>query len=82
MIFRLDERRQFFYEEIGETLEHVAQRGDGCRIPGNVGQIEWDSKQLNLVEDVPVCCKGLELDGFYRSLPIKLILQICESICA
>lgn len=54
----------FVCDEIGETLEHVAQRGGGFCIPGNIeGQIEWDSKQPNLVEDNPVYHKVVELDG-------------------
>lgn len=64
MIFRSDVKKILFYYEIDETLEHVAQTVGGCCIPGNIeGLIEWDSEQPNLVEDVPVYCKGFELGG-------------------
>jgi len=33
--FRPDIRKKFFYNEGGETLEQVAQRGGRCPIPGN-----------------------------------------------
>lgn len=54
----------FFYDEIGETLEHAAQRSGGCRTPGNIeGEIEWDSEQPNPAEGAPVYCDKVELDG-------------------
>ncbi|KAK4830728.1 hypothetical protein QYF61_013178 [Mycteria americana] len=34
--FRLDIRKKFFTKFSGETLEHVAQRGGRCPIPGNI----------------------------------------------
>ncbi|KAK4824080.1 hypothetical protein QYF61_010591 [Mycteria americana] len=34
--FRLDIRKTFFYNEGGETLAQVAQRGGRCPIPGNI----------------------------------------------
>ena len=56
--FRLDIRKNFFYNEGGETLEQVAQRGGRCPIPGNiVGQVGRGS---DLVEDVPAHCRGLD----------------------
>jgi len=47
----------------GETLEHVAQRGSGGPIPGNIqGQVGWCSEQPGLVEDVTAHCRGVGLD--------------------
>ena len=47
---RLDIKKKFFYDEGGETLKQVAQRGGRCPIPGNIqGQVGRGS---NLVEDV------------------------------
>ena len=52
-----------FYDEGGETLERVAQRGGRCPIPGNLqGQAGWGSEQPDLVEDVPAHCRGVGLD--------------------
>jgi len=43
-----------FYDEAGETLEWVAQRGGRCPNPGNIqGQVERDTEQPGLVEGVP-----------------------------
>jgi len=61
--FRLDIRKNLFYDEGGETLERVAQRGGRCPIPGNIqGQAEWGSDQPGLVEDVPAHCREVGLD--------------------
>jgi len=50
--FRLDIRKKFFYNEGGETLAQVAQRGSGGPIPGNIqGQVGRGSEQPGLVED-------------------------------
>lgn len=44
-------------------LEHFARRGGKCRIPRKIlGDIEQASKQLYLVEEVPVYCKGVGLE--------------------
>ena len=52
-----------FYNEGGETLEQVAQRGGRCPMPGNIqGQVGRGSKQTDLVEDVPAHCRGVGLD--------------------
>ncbi|KAK4833031.1 hypothetical protein QYF61_027413 [Mycteria americana] len=59
--FRLDKRKKFFYDEGGETLEQVVQRGGQCPIPGNIqGQVERASEQPDLVEDVPALAGGLD----------------------
>jgi len=61
--FRLGVRKNFFYNEGGETLEQVAQRGSGSPIPGNIqGQAGQDSVQPGLVEDVSAHCRGVVLD--------------------
>ena len=61
--FRLDIRKKFFYNEGGETLEQVAQRGNGGPIPGNIqGHIGWGSEQRGLVEKVPAHCRGIGLN--------------------
>ncbi|KAK4822442.1 hypothetical protein QYF61_015189 [Mycteria americana] len=47
-----------FYEEGGETLEQVAQRGCRGPMPGNIqGQVGRGSEQPALVEDVPAHCR-------------------------
>jgi len=52
-----------FYNEGGETLQQVAQRGGRCSIPGNIqGHVGWGSEQPDVVEDVPAHCRGIGLD--------------------
>jgi len=52
------------YNEGGETLEDVAQRGGRCPTPGNIqGQAGWGSEQADLVEGVSAHCRGVRLDG-------------------
>jgi len=61
--FGLDIRKIFLYTEGGETLEWVAQRGSGGPIPGNIQtQVGQGSEQPDLIEDVPVHCRGGGLD--------------------
>ena len=51
------------YNEGGETLEQVAQRGSGGPIPGDIqAQVGWGSEQHDLVKDIPAHCRGVELD--------------------
>ena len=51
-------KEEIFYNEGGETLEQVAQRGGRGPIPGNIqGQVGWGSEQPDLVEDVPAYCR-------------------------
>jgi len=58
--FRLDIRKKFFYDEGGETLGQIAQRGSGGPIPGNIqGQARCGSEQPGLVEDIPAHCRGV-----------------------
>jgi len=72
--FRLDFKEDIFYNEGGETLKQVAQRGGQCPIPGNVqGQVGQGSEQHHLVEDVTACCRRVGLDDLYRSLPTQTI---------
>ena len=58
---RLDLRKKFFYNEGGETLEQVAQLGNGGPVPGNIqGQVGWGSEQPDVVKDVPAYCRRLD----------------------
>ncbi|KAK4808393.1 hypothetical protein QYF61_002630 [Mycteria americana] len=58
--FRLD-LRKIFYNEGGEALAQVAQRGGGCPIPGNIQvQAGRGLEQPDLVEDVPALAGGLD----------------------
>ena len=53
----------FFYNEGGETLEQVAQRGGRCSIPGNIQRpVGQGSEQPDQVEDVLAHCRGFGLD--------------------
>ncbi|PKU34471.1 pol- hypothetical protein [Limosa lapponica baueri] len=71
--FRLDIRKKFVYDEGGETLAQVNQRGGRCPIPGNIqGQVGWGSEQPDLVEDVPAHCRGLDWMTFKGSFESKL----------
>ena len=46
-------KEEVLHCEGGETLEQVAQRRDGCPIPGSVqGQVGWGFVQAGLVEGV------------------------------
>jgi len=61
--FTLDIRKKFLYDEGGETLAQVAQRGGRCPIPGNIqGQAGQGSEQPDLLEDVAAYCSGVGLD--------------------
>jgi len=61
--FRLVIRKIFFYDEGGETLAQVAQRGGRFPIPGNIqGQVGWGSELPDLVVDDTAYCKGVRLD--------------------
>jgi len=59
--FKLKEggyKEEMFYNEGGETLAQVAQRGGRCPIPGNIqGQVGWGSEKPDRVEDVPAHCR-------------------------
>ena len=61
--FRLDIKEEIFYDEGGEALAQIAQRGGQCSIPGNIqGQVGQGSEQPDLVEGVPARCRGVGLD--------------------
>lgn len=49
-------------------------RDGTCPIPGNEIQVHivQRSVQPDLVEDMPVYCRGIGLDGLYRYVPINL----------
>jgi len=54
---------EILYNEGGETLERVAQRGSGGPIPGNIqDQVGQGSEQPDLVNGVPARCGGVGLD--------------------
>ena len=56
-------QKKFFYNEDGETLAQVAQRGCGCPVPGTIqGQVGQGSEKPDLVEDVPAHGRGVGLD--------------------
>ena len=53
--------KKVFYNESGQALEHVAQSGGACPLPGDIqGQVGWGSGQTDLVVGVPVYCKRVE----------------------
>lgn len=62
---------EIFYKEHGKTL---AQRGEGCPIPGNIqGWVGWSSEQCGLWEGIPIHDRGLEqgdFEGFFQSKPL------------
>ena len=63
--FRLDTKKIFFTMRVVKTLEQVARRSGRCPIPGNIqGEVGRDSKQPDLVEGVPIHCRGVVLDDF------------------
>lgn len=46
-----------------EKLEHIAQRGGRCSIPGNIqGQVKQGSEEPDLVKHVPAHIRGVGLD--------------------
>ena len=46
-----------------EALEWVAQRGNGCLVPGDIQcQAKWGSEQPDLAVGVPFHCRGVGLD--------------------
>jgi len=58
----MGEKEKVFYSKGGEALEQIAQTCGGCLVLGYIqGQAGWDSKQHNLVVDVSVHCRGVEL---------------------
>lgn len=45
-------------------LEWIVQGGGACPISGNLsGQVGWHSEQPDLVKDIPVHSRGVELDN-------------------
>ena len=56
-------KKEFYDNEVAETLEWVAQGSSGGPIPGNIqGQVGWASEQPDLVKNVPVHSMWVELD--------------------
>jgi len=57
------------------VLEHVAQRGGGCPVPGGIQcQAEQGSEQPDVAVGVPVHYRGVGLDGLQRSIPTQSCL--------
>jgi len=52
-----------FYNNGGEALEQIAQRGGGCPVPGDIqGQAGSGSEQAVLAVGAPVHCREVGLD--------------------
>jgi len=64
---------EVFHTEGGDVLEHIAQGGCGCPIPGGIqGQAGCGSGQPGLLVGDPVHSRGLKLDdhcGSFQSRP-------------
>lgn len=55
---------------IEKNTENIAAKRCGHPVPGNIpGQVEQDSEQPDVAQDVPDHCRGLELD-----LPTQIIV--------
>ena len=68
-------KEEILYNEGGETLERIAQRGSGGPIPGNIqDQVGRGSEQPDLVSGVPARCGGVGLDDLQGSLPTQNFL--------
>ena len=60
-------KEELFYDEGGEALAQVAQRGCRYPIPGNIqGEVGRGSEQPDLVEDVPAHSRGVGLADLLR----------------
>jgi len=80
--FSLDIRKKFFTYEVGDSLEHVAQRSRGCTLTGSVqGQAEWVFEQAVLVEGVPPRGRGSNY-MIFMSPPTQTIVRFHEFINA
>ena len=68
-------KEKIFYNEDGEALAQVAQRGNGSPIHGDFqGEPGSGPGQFDLTMDVPVQCRGVGLDDLHRCLPTLTIL--------
>ena len=55
---------KIFYSEGSEALEQVAQRCGLCPTPGDCqGEAGAGPGQPDIAVDVPICYKGVRLDG-------------------
>ena len=70
--FRLDTRTKVYFSKGGETLEQVAQTGDGSPpIPSDTqGKTGRGSEQPDLAVDVSVNCRGILSDDTPTSLQL------------
>jgi len=65
-------KEDIIYNECGETLAQVAERGGRCPIPGNIpGQVGQGSEQPDPLEGVPAHCRGLEYKTFNGPFQLK-----------
>ncbi|XP_074934881.1 uncharacterized protein LOC142050286 [Phalacrocorax aristotelis] len=57
------DKEEMICYECGETGAQVAHRGGRCPTPRDIQcQVGWGSEQPDLVDDVPVHCRGIGLD--------------------
>ncbi|KAK4830544.1 hypothetical protein QYF61_011682 [Mycteria americana] len=77
-------KEEIFYDEGGEALEQVSQRGCRCLIPGSIeGHVGWGSEQPDLVEDVPAHCRGPCMVEGKKAVCLSLaLIDMQESIRA
>ena len=68
-------KEEIFYNEGGETLAQVAQRGGGCSTPGNIQDLVGRSlSNLVQLKMSLLIAGGLGLDELYRFLPAPTFL--------
>jgi len=66
---------EVFYNQGGETVAQVAQRGGGRLIPRDTqDQAGWGAEHPDPAAGVPVHCRGVGLCVFKGSLPTQAIL--------
>jgi len=65
------------------VLEHIAQRGCGCPIPGGVyGQAGWSPEQSDLVVGSPATAAGWKLMIFkVPSIPSHSVVLQIYTVC-
>jgi len=57
-------KKKVFSSNGSEALAQVAQRGDGCPMPGDTqGQAGWGSGHPDGAVGIPIHCRGVGLDG-------------------
>jgi len=62
--FRPDIKKRFFMMRVVKHWEQIAWGGGRCPIPGNIqGQVGQGSEQSDLIEDIPIHCRVVGLEG-------------------